>query len=502
MNIPTQRSYRLVPRGGAGLACDEQGLALGGVDLARAQTDARGMRRCVMRSPEETAKILRTSYGPLRDETVLRLHQGLGRAAALIDAGDLGRAGIQAVMLGFPDLTAEATRKLAAIADLEKAGAAWQTEPRIPAENAGGGQWTTDGGGASAIAAKPVVNVRPKAKATRAQKPKRTLRPAASSQARQPSKRPDPPPPNGAMRPTEASLVLPMGPAQPTRPVVRPGASGTMALPNVIVPPLLGGLLGAVAGGLHAWDVDRSRQAVNNAISHLKLDPNRPGDQTAAAAYVWSRHFLPVLIPALPYDGPELEAASEGVMRFAMFRPDAFLAATQHGDTKSFSLIIGAANSGLSDYAVASRARPAGIDPSLQTKSAVARRAIGLRVGDKRMQAHHLVSANVWKTYKDVAALAQKNGWHQDAPSNLVALPTNEINQADLASQTGLFLPIHRGPHTNYDNQSLALIKRLRRQKPSPLRPVDARAILDEAARTNRNKILSFEFGPALKVQQ
>jgi len=118
------------------------------------------------------------------------------------------------------------------------------------------------------------------------------------------------------------------------------------------------------------------------------------------------------------------------------------------------------------------------------------------------MQAHHLVSANVWGIYKDIAALAQKNGWHQDAPSNLVALPTNEINQADLEARTGLFLPIHRGAHGIYDRQSIALIKTLRREKPSPLRPVDARAILDEAARINRNKILTLEFGTALKVQQ
>jgi hypothetical protein len=103
-----------------------------------------------MRSPDETAKILRASYGPAPDETVLRLHQGLGRAAALIEAGELGRAGIQAVMLDLPDLTPEAAHKLAAIADLEKTGAAWETEPRVPADNRGGGEWTADGDGAGA----------------------------------------------------------------------------------------------------------------------------------------------------------------------------------------------------------------------------------------------------------------------------------------------------------------------------------------------------------------
>jgi len=295
-----------------------------------------------------------------------------------------------------------------------------------------------------------------------------------------------------------------MGPAQPARPVARPGTGGTIASPNVIVPPLLGGLLGAVAGGLHAWDVDRAQQAVNNAISHLKLDPNRPGDQTAAAAYVWSKHFLPALIPALPYDGPELEAASQAVMRAALVHPGLFSAIFQDQNTRAFSLalrlITDAANAGLADYLSESR-RPQGVDPSLQTTSAVARRAIGLRLGDKRMQAHHLVSANVWGIHKDLAALAQKNGWDQDSASNLIALPTNEINQADFAVRTGVFLPIHRGPHATYDLQSLALIQRLRRQKPSPLRPIDARSILDEAARINRDKILSLEFGTVLKVQ-
>jgi hypothetical protein len=61
-------------------------------------------------------------------------------------------------MLGFPDLTPEAAQKLAAIADLEKAGAAWETEPRIPAKNTGGGQWTADGDGAGV----PKAVIRPK----------------------------------------------------------------------------------------------------------------------------------------------------------------------------------------------------------------------------------------------------------------------------------------------------------------------------------------------------
>jgi len=55
-----------------------------------------------------------------------------------------------------PDLTARAAVKLAEFASLEKGGAAWESEPRIPAGEAGGDQWTTDGG--PGIVARPIEN--------------------------------------------------------------------------------------------------------------------------------------------------------------------------------------------------------------------------------------------------------------------------------------------------------------------------------------------------------
>jgi hypothetical protein len=57
-------------------------------------------------------------------------------------------------MLRIPDLTPIAVAKLAKLADLEKRGAPWEDEPRLPAGQAGGGQWTTGGRG-SAVPAKP-----------------------------------------------------------------------------------------------------------------------------------------------------------------------------------------------------------------------------------------------------------------------------------------------------------------------------------------------------------
>lgn len=149
------RSYRLVWRGGSGLACDDDGVALGAVGLVHAHEGARGGRRCTVRSPSEIGQILATAYGPQADLVVQRLYRGLRRAAAWIEAGDPGRAAVEAVMLSLPDLTPTAMAKLATLADLEKGGDAWRNQPRIPVGRSGGGEWTTGGASAPAIVGTP-----------------------------------------------------------------------------------------------------------------------------------------------------------------------------------------------------------------------------------------------------------------------------------------------------------------------------------------------------------
>ena len=158
MNIAAGRSYRLVVRGEAGLACDGDGVALGAMDLVSTRLDARGARRCDVCSQGEIGEVLRIAYGPQSDEVVLRLHRGLLRAAAWIEAGELGRASVEAVMLGVPDLTPAAMAKLAVVAGLTKGGAAWENQPRIAAGQAGGGEWTTSGGGSPTADIGPTAN--------------------------------------------------------------------------------------------------------------------------------------------------------------------------------------------------------------------------------------------------------------------------------------------------------------------------------------------------------
>ncbi len=161
MNVPLIRMYRLAPRGAGGLACDRAGVALGAADLVRAGADAAGRRRCEVRPRQGLGRILSAAYGPRPEDVILRLHRGLRRAAAAIEAGDLCLAGIETVLLALPDLTPQALAKLAEVAELEKGGTAWQIEPHVPAGQSDGGQWTTSGGagGASAAGAEPAARV-------------------------------------------------------------------------------------------------------------------------------------------------------------------------------------------------------------------------------------------------------------------------------------------------------------------------------------------------------
>ncbi|MGD1015612.1 MAG: hypothetical protein ABR863_04130 [Roseiarcus sp.] len=153
--------YRLAPRGGGGLACDAAGVALGPAELARVGADSAGRRRCEVRPGRGLGRILSAAYGPQPEDVILRLHRGLRRAARAIEAGDLCLAGIEAVLLRLPDLSPQALDKLAEVAELEKGGTSWQDEPRVPAGQPDGGQWTTDGGagGVPAVAAKPAAPI-------------------------------------------------------------------------------------------------------------------------------------------------------------------------------------------------------------------------------------------------------------------------------------------------------------------------------------------------------
>lgn len=174
MDLPLTPIYRLAPRGGGGLTCDKGGVALGPAELVRAGADAAGRRRYEVRPPHGLGRVLSVAYGPQPEEVVFRLHRGLRRAASAIEAGDLCLAGIETVLLRLPDPTRSVLAKLAEFAELEKGGTDWENQPRVPAGQPDGGQWTTEGGAGatSAVDAKPTA---------RAPSPAAIAAPAAAS---------------------------------------------------------------------------------------------------------------------------------------------------------------------------------------------------------------------------------------------------------------------------------------------------------------------------------
>ncbi len=157
MTIAFARAYRLVPRGAAGLACDDDGVALGAVTLVEAAIDPSGRRFYRIRPGAEVAQALRLAYGYAPDKIEL-CRRGLADIAQLLTAGEQARACIRAVQFACPEVLPDAMAKLAR-RRLQKDNANWADEPRIPAGSPDGGEWTNDG----AAAAGTEASIRPAA---------------------------------------------------------------------------------------------------------------------------------------------------------------------------------------------------------------------------------------------------------------------------------------------------------------------------------------------------
>ncbi len=102
--------------------------------------------RYVVRPVAQLGDILGVAYGPQSGDAIRRCHRGLERTAACLEAGNPALAALEALMIALPDVSPPALAKLAM---LEKSGTAWQDQPRLPAGQHGGGQWTSGGGGAA-----------------------------------------------------------------------------------------------------------------------------------------------------------------------------------------------------------------------------------------------------------------------------------------------------------------------------------------------------------------
>ena len=147
MAEPIFRTFSLVQRGGPGLACDDEGLTLGSIALAK-RVPGGGSRRYRMLSIEDMVTTIRLAYGIMPDAVIERRCRGVARATQLLEVGSDALACIHAVLLGFPEIAPDGMAKLAAVASLRKYNPDWEIESRVPTGSPNGGQWTGDGGDA------------------------------------------------------------------------------------------------------------------------------------------------------------------------------------------------------------------------------------------------------------------------------------------------------------------------------------------------------------------
>lgn len=136
------RWRRLVPRGGGGLSCDRDGVALGPAPLIHRIAASDEGTRYFMRPPAEVARALGLAYRDMSETEFERCLVGLGRIAEALDRGDPALAAIMAVHLRLPEIDATGMAKLASTVELHKYN---PDQPRVPAGNRDGGQWTSVG---------------------------------------------------------------------------------------------------------------------------------------------------------------------------------------------------------------------------------------------------------------------------------------------------------------------------------------------------------------------
>ncbi|HEX4183053.1 MAG TPA: AHH domain-containing protein, partial [Caulobacteraceae bacterium] len=104
--------------------------------------------------------------------------------------------------------------------------------------------------------------------------------------------------------------------------------------------------------------------------------------------------------------------------------------------------------------------------------------------------------AETWGARLDLTRLAYKGGWRVDAPSNLIALPADDVTQSEFAES----LPQHKGPHPLYTAATEDLLTRFFKELGHEPTPLEARAVFERVASLNRDKIIAGAYNPVMKV--
>ena len=269
------------------------------------------------------------------------------------------------------------------------------------------------------------------------------------------------------------------------------------------------------------------RQLVTNTLNKFNLDSSSVADVQAARAYIWTgtvsdNPFSPVNFTG---DGTlwQREAGQEAVMRMELANPGvtyhanlAIQGSTQTVDQNALRLLSYASSQAIQDAGIARHdpafktiaipdddgggtvlvARPAGAPSYLQANSRIARAAVAANLMQGNWSGHHLVPVASYWTLPAWAKAAYSAGWQPNGPSNVIALPADAQAQA----MVGGLLPIHNGPHPDYNLQTQAQLNTLIRISgtvtPTPLL---ARGIFETVQYENRLQILTGQWNPQVK---
>jgi len=228
---------------------------------------------------------------------------------------------------------------------------------------------------------------------------------------------------------------------------------------------------------------------IDNVISRFGLSSDSASDVLSASAYVWGQYRLPAMSDQIGFSGPTLDNASQALMRVTMIDPSIFinaLSGSSYNQQLLWYAAVGAATGSIS------RARPQGVEPALQTSSRAARAAIAANLLSGKWQAHHLIPAEIWGANPGIARLARQQGWNQDGPSNLIALPADAAAQAS----TALTLPIHNGSHPRYNLAVGVEIQTYIASAGGRLNAYQARGVMELISARQRVGILTGQWNP------
>ena len=514
--------FRLSARGNGGVFCDKDGAFVGAIPmLVRTRGSGKGEWR--PRDCDDLSREMSAQYGLPIDMSSKR--GGLAVIAKALGEGDVVRAQVATVLLGIPDPPslskgAPSRQEMIKLAsDLHWSGllkADWDADehPRWPAgaPDSQGGQFAPKSGdpatgqstGGTAESHQPPTD------APDVGSPVNRQRGDSAPSSNRPA-------PQGGDNRRDVSDAEDLGVYASYSHYIG-GRRLAAAIPmdglGIIAPnpadwanvtrladgalELSSGQIIVAAALLAAMDAHTERAAVSDAIGKFDLDPTSAADVLAARAYVWAQHFAPWNYFAVPASGPQLEAVSQSIMALELARPGTLYLALQ-GDETSGKFVNSAVEDGLQGGAIfESQARPANLPAELQTTISGARTALNLKPNDQ-MRAHHLIPANVWGGRSDLAMLASQAGWQPDSEKNLIALPANEVTQAELAAD-GKILPIHSSSHKAYDYETLGeIIEQTAIYNGRTLTPAEARAMFETVALRMRGRILAGEWMPKLR---